>query len=178
MNILQNTMGRKQGFTIIELLIVVVVIAVLATIAVVVYGDIQSRAKNMAVQSDLNVIAKKIIEYATVHGVYPKGPVQLETLDITVSKNAYGNHLYAYDSYFNLVYCWPEANAPDKFALVAAAASGKIFAFAGGAVRELPSSAWVNSSMHICSSAGIQIEGTAAQRDWFYNGNAWEYYAE
>jgi general secretion pathway protein G len=36
----------KSGFTIVELLIVIVVIAILATIAAVVYSGIQQRARN------------------------------------------------------------------------------------------------------------------------------------
>ncbi len=35
----------KRGFTIIELLVVIVVIAILAAVTVVAYGGVQSRAK-------------------------------------------------------------------------------------------------------------------------------------
>jgi len=42
--------GQKQsGFTIVELLIVVVVIAILAAITIVAYNGIQNRAKSSAV---------------------------------------------------------------------------------------------------------------------------------
>ena len=40
-------MNEKRGFTIVELLIVIVVIAILATISVVAYNGIQTRAKNV-----------------------------------------------------------------------------------------------------------------------------------
>jgi prepilin-type N-terminal cleavage/methylation domain-containing protein len=39
-------MIKKRGFTIVELLIVIVVIGILATIAIVAYNGIQTRAKN------------------------------------------------------------------------------------------------------------------------------------
>ena len=48
-----------RGFTIVELLIVVVVIAILAAITVVAYSGIQNRTNDTAVQSDLANIAQK-----------------------------------------------------------------------------------------------------------------------
>lgn len=56
-------MGRKQGnrgFTIVELLIVVVVIAILAAITIVAYNGIQNRAKTSALMSDLENNAKQL----------------------------------------------------------------------------------------------------------------------
>jgi prepilin-type N-terminal cleavage/methylation domain-containing protein len=55
------TADKKQaGFTIVELLIVVVVIAILAAITIVSYNGIQNRAKQSAAQSAANQGAKKI----------------------------------------------------------------------------------------------------------------------
>lgn len=51
---------NKQGFTIVELLIVVVVIAILAAITIVAYNGIQNRAKASAVQSATSQAAKKV----------------------------------------------------------------------------------------------------------------------
>lgn len=56
--------GVKQsfiaGFTIVELLIVVVVIAILASITVVAYSGVQNSAHDSAVQSDLRQLAQKV----------------------------------------------------------------------------------------------------------------------
>lgn len=67
----QNIHGR--GFTIVELLIVIVVIAILAAISIVAYTGLQNRAHGSAVQSDISNFAKKIQLYHAVHGVYPPG---------------------------------------------------------------------------------------------------------
>lgn len=48
-----------RGFTIVELLIVIVVIAILAAISVMVYGGIQNRANNSVVVNDLKQVVKK-----------------------------------------------------------------------------------------------------------------------
>ncbi len=50
----------KSAFTIVELLIVIVVIAILASISVVAYNGIQTRAKNSQVSSDLNTLEKAV----------------------------------------------------------------------------------------------------------------------
>lgn len=51
---------NKNGFTIVELLIVVVVIAILAAITIVAYNGIQNRAKASAVQNTAVQVSKKI----------------------------------------------------------------------------------------------------------------------
>lgn len=55
-----------SGFTIVELLIVIVVIGILAAITIVAYNGIQQRAKTATVQSDLvNASQKMALDYAS-----------------------------------------------------------------------------------------------------------------
>lgn len=56
-------MKSKSGFTIVELLIVIVVIAVLAAITIVAYNGIQERARASSVASALNQANKKLALY-------------------------------------------------------------------------------------------------------------------
>jgi prepilin-type N-terminal cleavage/methylation domain-containing protein len=58
---------EKQGFTIVELLIVVVVIAILAAISIVAYNGITNRAKVSAASSALNQAVKKIALFKTTN---------------------------------------------------------------------------------------------------------------
>ncbi len=63
---------KQTGFTIVELLIVVVVIAILAAITIVAYSGIRNRAVNSAAQSAASSTGKKVQTYATLHGeLYP-----------------------------------------------------------------------------------------------------------
>lgn len=62
---------KPRGFTIVELLIVIVVIAVLAAIAVVAYNGIQARANDARRASDLRQVVKLIEAYNAENGSYP-----------------------------------------------------------------------------------------------------------
>lgn len=60
-----------KGFTIVELLIVIVVIGILAAISIVAYGSIQANARYSAYRSDIQSINKAILMYHTENGYYP-----------------------------------------------------------------------------------------------------------
>ena len=64
-------MSRKPGFTIVELLIVIVVLGILAAITIIAYNNIQSKAHDAAIRSDFNNVAKLLEIYRLQEGVYP-----------------------------------------------------------------------------------------------------------
>ena len=57
----EDTRDRRRGFTIVELLIVVVVIAILAAITIVAYNGINDRAKASAASSAVQQAVKKVM---------------------------------------------------------------------------------------------------------------------
>jgi prepilin-type N-terminal cleavage/methylation domain-containing protein len=64
---------QKAGFTIVELLIVIVVIAVLATISVVAYSGIQARANDARMVSAVTQIEKALKLYSVDNGSVIRG---------------------------------------------------------------------------------------------------------
>ena len=62
---------KAQGFTIVELLIVIVVIAILAAISIAAYTNIQQRAKNTTIINAASQSLKMIEAYVAEYGVYP-----------------------------------------------------------------------------------------------------------
>lgn len=67
---LQNIKNQK-GFTIVELLIVIVVIGILAAIVIVAYTGIQDRANSTSAQSAADTVVKKAQAYHVVEASYP-----------------------------------------------------------------------------------------------------------
>ncbi len=62
---------KAHGFTIVELLLVIVVIAILAAISIAAYTNIQQRAKNTAIINAASQSLKMIQAYIAEYGTYP-----------------------------------------------------------------------------------------------------------
>ena len=62
---------KTKGFTIVELLIVIVVIGILAAISLVAYTNIQSKARDSDRKSDIAAIKKALELYYIDNGTYP-----------------------------------------------------------------------------------------------------------
>jgi type IV pilus assembly protein PilA len=61
----------QRGFTLIELVIVVAIIGILATIAMALYGQVQTRARVAKVQGDLRAVATAVSIFQTHVGTLP-----------------------------------------------------------------------------------------------------------
>lgn len=62
---------RNQGFTIIELLIVIVVIGILALLVITTYSGIQAKSRNAQRQSDIKNLQTALEGYFQDKGYYP-----------------------------------------------------------------------------------------------------------
>lgn len=61
----------KSGFTIVELLIVIVVIGILAAITIVTYGGMQQRARGTERNQDMSTVQKLLEAYYIDNSTYP-----------------------------------------------------------------------------------------------------------
>ena len=157
--------AKQTGFTIVELLIVIVVIAILAAITVVAYTGVQGQTNDAAVKSDIRNYAQQVLAYEAENGAFPIGagnsvPVGLGT--ISAAKGSYNT------SVNNLYYC----TGSGTFAIAARSKSGTTWAYkhsAGG--LQSYTGAW-GASSNICPGLGISSpftfsNGHDAVSGWF-----------
>ena len=64
-------MRKHKGFTIVELLVVIVVVGILASVSIVAYSGVQARARDAQRLHDLKSIEKALDLYKTQFGSYP-----------------------------------------------------------------------------------------------------------
>ena len=62
---------KQSGFTLVELLIVIVVIGILATLVITTYSGIQQKARNTKRQTDINALQGQLEAYFAQNGNYP-----------------------------------------------------------------------------------------------------------
>lgn len=72
-----TTQTKNRGFTLVELLIVIVIIAILTVVSLVAYNGLQNQAKTSAAKSAAETVGKKAELYNTEEGSYPKKLVYL-----------------------------------------------------------------------------------------------------
>lgn len=85
---------RKHGFTIVELIIVIVVIAILAAMTIVAYNGMQQRAQNVRRLDDIDKIASSLALYAkNNNGLYPattnNTTANWKTIDVRTDSNCF-----------------------------------------------------------------------------------------
>ena len=155
------------GFTIVELLIVIVVIGVLAAITLVAYGSIQGRAYDSTVQSNLKNIGSQILQYSVENGTLPATSGELTSLGMKVSGSAYGNHFFANSSDYNMAYC--RFSSTNRFAVVAASRSGNVYVVTDGTVRSGVGP--MQTIATTCANNGF----SGAATTWFLSMSVWQF---
>jgi len=66
---LRNIKNKENGFTIVELLIVIVIIGILAALVIVAYTGIQNRARTTKANTNATALQKKLEAYAADDGL-------------------------------------------------------------------------------------------------------------
>lgn len=164
--------NRQSGFTIVELLIVIVVIGILAAITIAAYSGIQNRANDGAIRSDLANAAKKFEIYKIDYGMYPQTSTDLLNIGATASKGAY---LVSPSTTYNFVPCVSGGSV--DYSLGAISKSGNryyIGSKSSGVVQVTSANDWtgVSGYTYFCSDtlAGSTLPTGGGAPGY---GNAW-----
>lgn len=145
-----------SGFTIVELLIVIVVIGILAAITIVAYNGIQARAQNASVQNDLSAMAKKIELEAADTGSYQQVST---TTGIKITRSAFDT------TENNLYYC--RNTATNQYAIAARAKSGKNYKVVNGTLSETATKLYGSDTCtQVGAASGAILAWDAAGQIW------------
>lgn len=154
---------NKQGFTIVELLIVIVVIAILAAITIVSYNGITNSANDSSVKSDLRNIGAKTDALFATNDVIPSFP-ELSAAGVSLNHGAYGAHyIPTAGQEYNMIRCAASGN---RFMYVAASKSGKVFKYLNGTVSDGVGPLTTHTTT--CSNNGLGSSGS-----WIYALSTW-----
>jgi len=139
--------NQRHGFTIVELLIVIVVIGVLAAITIVAYNGIQNRAKAAAAQSAVSQASKKIATYASINN--DQYPIDLTAAGVTNS----GDTTFQYSV--------SNATTPKTYCVTATVGNANYYVSNGGSATQ-GVCAGQNSVALSCPTGYIQVPGNSA----------------
>lgn len=139
---------KQRGFTIVELLIVIVVIGILAAIVIVAFNGVQERAVTTTVKSDLANIHKqlRLFRVDSPADSYPTN-AELSSIDIKISKNSYFQPTDRNQFY----YCLSQSG--QTYAVGAITKNNKGFMLVDGTITEVGTSASVYGGP-TCVAAG------------------------
>ena len=88
---------KNQGFTLVELLIVIVIIAILTVVSLVAYNGLQNQAKTSAAKSAADAVAKKAELYNTAKSRYPSNLTELTSKTLPSSTESQTGEPYYLD---------------------------------------------------------------------------------
>lgn len=159
---LKRSKQLRPGFTIVELLIVIVVIAILAAISIVAYRGIQDRAYDTTVQSDLRQSFARIQQFNIENGKVPTTWSEINQTFVT-TRSAYGG-----TGFLNfLTYCRTDT----AYAVVGRSKGGTSFAYStnDGAMQV----DWSDTNTALCPRAGISTSEPGYSNTWIGVNGGW-----
>lgn len=117
----------NKGFTIVELLIVIVVIGILALLVITTYSGIQAKARNSKRSSDIKSIQTNLEAFYTSSGYYPSRDNMNTSSWRTTNMKSFDQNALKDPSSTN---CDPATSTPSSNPCLVAAAAAKTYSYA------------------------------------------------
>lgn len=157
---------KQTGFTIVELIVVIVIIGILAGITIVAYNGIQNNGYDTSVKSDLVATSKKLDIFYGDNSVFPSNATDLEMMKLKTNPSAFNTARV-----LNFSYC--ATSDRRGYAIGAISKSGKQFYITSNdGVKEYPSST-VNdgNQANLANSCSDLLTGAVRLVAGYYNAD-------
>jgi general secretion pathway protein G len=156
--------NKQTGFTIVELLIVIVVIGILAAITIVAYNGIQQKARAATAQSDAANVAQLLAQSLATNGSYPN---DLTTINNGGPPPATDNSNYQYHaSNANANYCLTVTNGTSSYKISDSANAPT----AGGCPGD--GQGGVSAITNLATNPSVETGGTNWSQRWYGSGGS------
>ncbi|MEP7204911.1 MAG: prepilin-type N-terminal cleavage/methylation domain-containing protein [Candidatus Saccharibacteria bacterium] len=142
--------SRRSGFTIVEMLVVIVVIAILAAVTIVSYNGAQQKALSASLISDLSSAATKLQLYQVDNSAYPTAINSCPTPTI-------GNICLVASPGTSLTYTAANNTNPQTYSLTATRANGVAFVVTNSSTPKAVVAAAVPVSQSFTSSGSFTV---------------------
>jgi len=164
--------NSRRGFTIVELLIVIVVIGILAAITIVAYNGIQDKARVVVLQSDMSNAAKTLELSSATSGTYP---VDQPAAEAALSASPGTTYQYTYTAASN-TYCLTGTNSDIAYMVSSASPTPAVGVCSGdvapGGGGSNPPAAVVPSAPTAVSASGGDARATVSWTGSSDNGGS------
>lgn len=147
----------ESGFTLVEIMIVIIILGILAAIAIPLYLNQQNAAYDSTVKSDISNGAKEL----------EKSKVDAGNYGLNFTMPASNKTGYTQLGLNNFLYCRDNSTATPKYALFVKSVSGKAFTIGTGTPLSEFTGPW-GSGTNICATAGISVGSAGQTAAWGY----------
>ncbi len=155
-----TTMKSKSGFTIVEILIVIIIIGILASVSVFAYNGVQNRGTRNAAEANLRQNFDKIATWTADNGAPPANTTELISVKLQTNKKFYSNGTNSY------VFC----RTSTQYALIAATMAGDQMIFSSNnGLKDISAANWGTSVNTRCSnnlSGSTPFSGLTSTNAW------------
>lgn len=158
-------MFKQKGFTVVELIIVIVVIAVLIALTLLGFNGVRSRTQEVSVQNDMKNISKQVEVFRLDRGRYPAAST-LQELGIKVNKSTYGVN----PTGATIFYCVDSAGA--VYSIVARVKSTKLLQYLSS-TGEITTYSGSGTAPQLCLDSGVPGTTSNVTYTGFTEDGAW-----
>ena len=159
---------NNAGFTLVELVIVIIIIGILATLILVAFNGVQARAHDAIIKSDLRSFANKLQQYYVTNGQYP--PVSppssiITSLELKATKASYKSA----SGWNTLLFCIQPLDPGARFVLAAVSKSENMYTYSSQGGLQQFTGTWNSSASPMAATLGIPNTPPTVWCSWAYS---------